>query len=253
MVAEGIAKALFNVEKIKVWSLIVTLFGDLGRSSSQSLTGKQINSLLSHIGIKPEATRVALHRLKKEGWIETSKSGRETVYAMSEKAKRETVQVYDDVYGENNKFPEGWCLCISHEKEVKQDENRTSIEIARNINLVPVSEKKKGNDCVYGEIDKDSLPEWLSNILVPEQTQAVISLLGKASGDEGVSASHNASYDTFAVRLLVLHHWRKLALRDATWCYIWLYPDSNLSQCQRKVVGFLARSAPINSHALASQ
>jgi len=36
--------ALIKLEKIKVWSLIVTLFGDLEQAGSQVLSGKQINS-----------------------------------------------------------------------------------------------------------------------------------------------------------------------------------------------------------------
>lgn len=252
MWADSTAKALLNIEKIKVWSLIVTLFGDLGRSSSQSLTGKQINSLLGHIGIKPEATRVALHRLKNEGWIETSKSGRETVYAMSERAKRETVQVYEDVYGEGNKYPEGWCLSVGHDKEINQKSNGPCIELSRNVSLVPVAHKKAGNERVYAKIDKTSLTQWLSNRLLPEQATKIIPLLIDISNEHAASTVLQNPYDAFAIRLLVLHHWRKLALRDATWCYIWFYPESNFSDCQKKVVRFLSKSAPINSQELAS-
>ena len=48
---------LVALDTLKTWSLIVTLFGDL---EEKELSGAQIRTLLGHIGIKPEAIRVAL-------------------------------------------------------------------------------------------------------------------------------------------------------------------------------------------------
>ena len=56
---------LANIEKIKTWSLIVTMFGDLDECHPQSLSGKEIGAILGHIGIKPEAVRVGSTQVKK--------------------------------------------------------------------------------------------------------------------------------------------------------------------------------------------
>ena len=99
---------LANIEKIKTWSLIVTMFGDLDECHPQSLSGKEIGAILGHIGIKPEAVRVALHRLKKDGWIHATKSGREVEYGLSQNGLQETAAVYDDVYRRTVKYSNGW-------------------------------------------------------------------------------------------------------------------------------------------------
>ena len=74
--AETLIEDLSALEPIKTWSLIVTLFGDL---NGQPVTGKQLGAILGRVGIKTEAMRVALHRLRKEGWIVSTKIGREVL------------------------------------------------------------------------------------------------------------------------------------------------------------------------------
>ena len=73
---QSITDRLLGLESTKTWSLIATLFGDL---DGDELSGKALWSLLAPLGIKPEATRVALHRLKKDGWIVAKKAGREAI------------------------------------------------------------------------------------------------------------------------------------------------------------------------------
>ena len=53
----------------RVWSFIVTSFGDLTREDDRYISSRTLNRLTAEIGVKPEATRVALHRLRKRtGW-----------------------------------------------------------------------------------------------------------------------------------------------------------------------------------------
>ena len=96
---------LLKLETPKTWSLIATIFGDL---DGDSLSGKQIGALLSHAGIKPAASRVALHRLRNEGWIVSKKHGREVSYTLSDHARAETAAAQKDVYRRDVKFASGW-------------------------------------------------------------------------------------------------------------------------------------------------
>ena len=61
----------------RVWSFIVTIFGDLAREDDRYISSRTLNRLTAEIRVKPEATRVALHRLRKEDWLESAKFGRE--------------------------------------------------------------------------------------------------------------------------------------------------------------------------------
>ena len=67
---------LLKLGEVKVWSVLVTLFGDLAPGQTDHLAGPDVSRLVERLAIKPEALRVALHRLRKDNWIESSKSGR---------------------------------------------------------------------------------------------------------------------------------------------------------------------------------
>lgn len=239
-------ETLIGLEKIKVWSLIVTLFGDLDDTSSQSLSGKQINTLLGHIGIKPEATRVALHRLKNENWIETSRSGRETIYRMSEKARRETKNVYADVYGTSIKYPEGWQLLVmpDHHDLV---ESVATVPVLKNVALVPTASIINNTATFRAELKNQNTPDWFAEKIVSPVILEISQELKKAAESPFPKST---KLDELARRLLILHHWRKLALRDSVWCYISLMEKSVMAQCHKSVSGFLKMTPKIDSSSL---
>lgn len=239
---------LVSLEKIKVWSLIVSLFGDLDKSGSQSLSGKQLNSLLGHIGIKPEATRVALHRLKNEDWIETTRTGRETHYRMSNKAAMETAAVYDEVYSTSMKYPEGWQLQLSIENNTKSPTSQ--ISVFKNVSLVPVKAKKSDSESLFVEFNRTHVPDWFEEKIVKSNVLQIAHALTKVVTSIDNNISEYSKLDQTALRLLVLHHWRKMALRDTTWCHIWLFENGSLADCQNIIPHFLKRLPKTNGSML---
>lgn len=241
-------ETLIGLEKIKVWSLIVTLFGDLDNASSQSLSGKQINNLLGHIGIKSEATRVALHRLKNENWIETSKSGRETIYRMSDRARRETKNVYADVYGSSIKYPEGWQLLVTPDHHDLK-EAAAIVAVLKNVSLIPASSKIKNPEVLQTELTTQNIPGWFSEKIINPSILEIAQALNKATK---LPMIETTNLNQVAKRLLILHHWRKLALRDSVWCYISLMEKSALAQCHKSVSTFLQATPKIEPSILAS-
>ena len=42
------------------------------------------------------------------------------------------------------------------------------------------------------------------------------------------------------LRLLFLHNWRKLALRESTWAHIWLKKDGPISHCHSGITELLS-------------
>ena len=131
---EDIINELFQLAPIKTWSLIVTVFGDL---DGDNLSGKELRNLMRPLGVKPEATRVALHRLRKDGWIVSHKSGREVTYQLSEHGRNTTNAVYDEVYGQDLKYPEGWQFLVTAGANDELGNELPSIQIGRYLLLTP--------------------------------------------------------------------------------------------------------------------
>lgn len=79
---DAIVAALRGEERLRVWSVIITVFGDAivprgGRISLQAL-----QEILGRLGIEPGAVRTALSRLASEGWVIREREGRRSFYSL---------------------------------------------------------------------------------------------------------------------------------------------------------------------------
>lgn len=234
--AHRLVRRLVELETLKTWSLLVTLFGDL---KGDELTGTQIRALFGHIGIKPEAIRVALHRLKSDGWITAAKRGREAVYRLSGKGREETDAAIEDVYRKEVKFPEGWQFVLMKDAFVPAG----SIAITKDLILMPTTLLEGATNGLILESHGRDLPNWFEECLVPQpllrNAGVLITILKSASPTHADLAER----DEIALRLLVLHHWRRLALRPGSWAHIGLLPNGVLATCHAVVTTFLEKGA----------
>ncbi|WP_323772374.1 PaaX family transcriptional regulator C-terminal domain-containing protein [Antarctobacter sp.] len=81
----------------RVWSLLVTVFGDLARDGA-SIPAAVLGEITARIGIKPEAMRVALHRLRKDGWIDSTRQGRSSLYRLTSGGRAQAVAASPRIY-----------------------------------------------------------------------------------------------------------------------------------------------------------
>ncbi len=232
--SDPILDHLLRLENTKTWSLIATIFGDL---DGDRLSGKQLGTLLAPLGVKPEATRVALHRLKKDGWITSEKTGREVLYSLSDHGRQETFAAQKDVYRRDVKFAAGWRL-IMMPVETAKPHDGPHILIDRGLFLIP-----KGN----GRLPVDALelslvqpiPEWFENGLAPPHVLAQAAQLTDLAGQ----FLAGPRLGNISARLMFLHYWRKMALRTGTWAHIGLIPKGMMSKCHAAVTEVFEQTA----------
>lgn len=67
-------------------SLVFDLFGDYLRYRGGNVRLRALTSLLSSFDVPEPTTRVAVTRLRKEGWLAAERQGRETVYSLTDMA-----------------------------------------------------------------------------------------------------------------------------------------------------------------------
>lgn len=228
---------LSALEPIKTWSIIVTLLGDL---EQPSLSGKEIGRLLGHVGIKPEATRVALHRLKKDGWIVTDKNGREVIYALSASGLDATTAAYDDVFRSTPKYRNGWKLVIVESDEQIEPIGEQAIRLLRQVFLIPTDTDTQVESALEFDFSFGDVPAWIVNRIVPADVVTLAEKLNELAIEQLHAKEALEQIDSSALRLLFLHRWRKMALRENTWAHIGLFPDGALAQCQSNVTQLLA-------------
>lgn len=70
---------------MKPRSIVFDLFGDYVRHYDDEIRLRSLVELTSMFGVSEPTIRVVTARMRKEGWFDTRKAGRETVYAISSK------------------------------------------------------------------------------------------------------------------------------------------------------------------------
>lgn len=215
----------------------MTLFGDL---DGDELSGSQIRRLLGHIGIRPEAIRVALHRLKSDGWILASKQGREAIYRMSPMARSETNAVAPDIYQEAKKNEDGWQFHLVQNVQTTID----TIRLGRNLVLSPTGSRVNADESLVLNAQNESIPAWVAEMLV---TEKILQLARELLGVVTSSPDLENDLDKLVFRLLVLHHWRRIALRSGAWAHAHFVPGGDIALCHAKVAGFLAATDRISA------
>ncbi|WP_259940018.1 hypothetical protein [Sulfitobacter sp. M368] len=69
---------------------MISLFGDLAQGAGDRIDGPVLSAIMARQHIKPEAVRVALHRLRNDGWVTSEKSGRIRQHSLTDKGRRES-------------------------------------------------------------------------------------------------------------------------------------------------------------------
>ena len=162
-------------EPPRVWSLIVTVFGDLAQNEGDAFSGAVLGALLSPVGVRPEALRVALHRLRNEGWIETRKRGREAFHSLSDMGLQQSAQASERIYGAARAaLPEWHLLCyppvLASDEQSRASDLRAHgyVAVAGGVYLGNGSAPRVSQDALVVQGEIGAIPEWLSQTLAPQ-------------------------------------------------------------------------------------
>ncbi|MBY6046545.1 PaaX family transcriptional regulator C-terminal domain-containing protein [Vannielia litorea] len=187
----------------RVWSLIVTVFGDLARAEGAEIEGAALGRIMAAMAVKPEAMRVALHRLRKEGWIESRKAGRGAVHRLTEAGRAGSEAAAPRIYAARAEGPEQWFLALS---EGPAEAGPGEVQLTTSAVLSPAPR----SDCAAGRVD--ALPGWVQARLCSEELFTEAARLEQALAAVRVPEGL-APLEVAALRALVVHSWRRVVLK----------------------------------------
>ncbi|TCL01506.1 PaaX family transcriptional regulator [Shimia isoporae] len=233
-----------EIGPIKVWSVVVTVLGDLLQAPADTLSARQLDALVAPMGINNQALRVAVHRLRNDGWIETHREGRRSRHQLTAKGWAETERVRPHVYGEAPTRSGGVFLIVGPPQMAAPEFAELMPEdgtvLTSRSGLVVGAEGVPSN-WLCTPYNEASPPDWVQDALSPKDISSeydalreVVMPLLKAELPEDLVART-------ALRLAILHHWRRLRLRHGALPDLVLKDGWAGARCRDVVLDALSR------------
>ncbi|WP_223427089.1 PaaX family transcriptional regulator C-terminal domain-containing protein [Tateyamaria pelophila] len=199
--------ALTQLGPVRAWSLLVTVFGDL--SENGALDGPTLTSIMNEVGIKPEATRVALHRLRSDGWITSQRSGRTSRYSLTIKGQRDSAAARPRIYGRPEDMGRGAHVYLTAA-------NGNTLDPADYAQIAPrLFISGKGTACPPDAmmLQPTELPAWLGDQMELDYLRDGYDALYSVLSGIVPTATDTTPLQTAVLRVLIVHAWRRLALK----------------------------------------
>jgi len=222
MGAGAAISALARDAELRTWSLIVTIFGDLARAPGAEIPGPVLSAITARIGIKPEAMRVALHRLRKDDWLASRREGRVSHYLLTEAGRAESERATARIYAASPPAPARWHLLVAGPMDPAERLEREGAQAAAGyISLAPGAWLGPGpapadpGEMFSFEGAPAPLPVWLRDEIMPPALVEAYADFNAAldSADRALPPGEITALDRAALRVLVVHGWRRLVLR----------------------------------------
>lgn len=213
--------ALSDPAQQRVWSVIVSLFGDLAQARGARLSGNSLSKVIMPMGIKPEAIRVALHRLRKDGWLESTRSGRTSEHYLTDFGRAQSAKVSPRIYDPAPNIPKDWHLLVAddaHGMATLDDLLLTTDHLSVGRNVAMGSGKLPANcdELLAFQVTARSVPDWArTRLCPPDLIEACRALQDALEICVALDPARHAPTpgQIATLRTLIVHRWRRVVLR----------------------------------------
>jgi phenylacetic acid degradation operon negative regulatory protein len=195
----------------RVWSLMISLFGDLAQAEGETIDGPVLSNIMEPLDAKPEAVRVALHRLRNDGWITSTKSGRISSHALSAKGRAESIAASPRIYAKPGGTQGAWQVVLTQDASAEAGEGFTPL--APRIFVGAATLATPENALV---LQGNHVPDWLRSQAEPAHLRGEYRALQHtlaALQDALPVGTTLPPNEIAAMRCLIVHNWRRLVLK----------------------------------------
>jgi phenylacetic acid degradation operon negative regulatory protein len=237
-----VVRNLTEGQSPRVWSLLISVFGDLAQKEGSRISGALLRQLTEAIGIKPEAMRVAIHRLRKEGWIDSQRNGRTSVYFLTAWGRAQSAQATPRIYATGQAADHAW-LVMFNPTEPAPKNDLIGAWVSSNVLITSIEPESK-QTFVSSLSAQTTVPDWISSKVCEEPTLRMSQDFAKAL--EQVTRHFTPApalplLEVAALRVLLVHGWRRIILK-APLLPDYIFPKKwSGPQCRLKVASLLAQ------------
>jgi len=200
--------------RLRVWSLIVTFFGDAVNPRGGRVALSVLQDAMALLSIEAGAVRTALSRLASDGWVEREREGRLSFYALSPQGRFAFDEATRRIYSPGPPDWQGdWTIAIT-------DADHADRMRAHGFVLLGGPAWIKAGD-EPGDPPQDvlvirgqgtSFPPGLIRLWEPETLAAQYEAF--IANWQGFDPAGLSPVEAMAARTLLIHDWRRIVLRD---------------------------------------
>ncbi|MDK3075627.1 PaaX family transcriptional regulator C-terminal domain-containing protein [Sedimentitalea sp. JM2-8] len=192
--------ALHSEGRLRVWSLVITVFGDLVQHRGGEISTARLRLLLGRIGVEQGTLRTALSRLSGDGWVAGERSGRTSHYRLTPQGVARFAPATTRIYAPPRREPVlRWAAIVS------LAENGAS-----HVRICPADEAEDTGDCcIVGDLATVSA-RYRAHALSAEHRAALVALAADLAALRQPICN---PLDAAAARVLLIHRWRRIILR----------------------------------------
>jgi len=208
---ESLIDRLNQPRRLRVWSIIITLFGDAIACRGGAVSAKTVQDILDSMRIEAGTVRTAFSRLTRDGWVLREKIGRASHYRLSPSGRVPFVDATRRIYAPYQGHSDNQTFIEFHQNDYPNPRF-----VVRNDEDISTTE----GDVFSARLSEISVPEWMSKIIASkEHENSLTSIIDKFSS---VVPEKLEPIDSLAIRCLLIHEWRR---------HIFQFPPIPLSLC----------------------
>lgn len=211
--------------RLRVWSLAITIFGDAVSPHGGTVALSVLQDIMQRLRIEPGALRTAMSRLAAEGWVDRQKKGRLSFYRFEGKGRHAFDQATRRIYASGPPDWDGdWTIAVGQPGTQMADEvalqDAGFEKIAGNVFLRAECEPAEcavlAGMLVF-RTRAEQVPEWISALWPLSEIGLAYNSLSEQLRPLCLALETDgdlAGIDAMAARTLLIHHWRRIVLRD---------------------------------------
>lgn len=189
----------------RVWSLVITVFGDSVEPRGGRVSSARLGRLLGRVGIEPGALRTALSRLGRDGWVESQRDGRLSHFRLTASGRAHFTEATHRIYAAPTlTSATDWVLSLDAQ------DDPFALHVS-GLTLRPASNTKPDAELRLTGLLELSSPQAAERLISQEHKAALSVLL--ADIDTLSQTPPTTPLDAAAARVLLIHRWRRVVLR----------------------------------------
>lgn len=201
--------------RLRVWSLIITFFGDVVALRGGRVALSTLQDAMGLLHVEPGAVRTALSRLASEGWVEREREGRLSFYKLTAEGRATFDEPTKRIYAATAGNWDGeWTVAIDasdnsaclHDQGFVRLGGKAWLRVGGDTGALP------GDLLVVSGKGSDLPADLLSLWKLDDQATHYRAFIDNWQAFDKTQSLSPA--EAMSARTLLIHDWRRIVLRD---------------------------------------